>query len=105
MACRRQQNKKYGIARVFPEQIQAAAKIFRKTFLPHPCLSLVSRYDQSNAFSLCDSQLAGFAIQLFVMQDLFAEELEALRARSLDRHLREITVAQGPEVEIGGRRL
>ena len=39
------------------------------------------------------------------MQDLFAEELEALRARSLDRHLREITVAQGPEVEIGGRRL
>ena len=39
------------------------------------------------------------------MQDRFAEELEALRARSLDRHLREITVAQGPEVEIGGRRL
>jgi 8-amino-7-oxononanoate synthase len=39
------------------------------------------------------------------MQDLFAEDLEALRARSLDRHLREITVAQGPEVEIGGRRL
>ena len=39
------------------------------------------------------------------MQDLFAEELEALRARSLDRHLREITVAHGPEVEIGGRRL
>jgi 8-amino-7-oxononanoate synthase len=49
--------------------------------------------------------LASVAIQLFVMQDLFAEELEALRARSLDRHLREITVAQGPEVEIGGRRL
>jgi 7-keto-8-aminopelargonate synthetase-like enzyme len=39
------------------------------------------------------------------MQDLFAEDLEALRARSLDRHLREITVAQGPEVEIGDRRL
>lgn len=39
------------------------------------------------------------------MQDLFAEQLEALRARSLDRHLREITGAQGPEVEIGGRRL
>ena len=39
------------------------------------------------------------------MEDLFAEDLEALRARSLDRHLREITVAQGPEVEIGGRRL
>jgi 8-amino-7-oxononanoate synthase len=39
------------------------------------------------------------------MEDLFAKDLEALRARSLDRHLREITVAQGPEVEIGGRRL
>src|SRR6266540_1143898 len=39
------------------------------------------------------------------MQDLFAEQLKALRARSLDRHLREITGAQGPEVEIGGRRL
>jgi 8-amino-7-oxononanoate synthase len=39
------------------------------------------------------------------MRDLFAKELEALRARSLDRHLREITVAQGPEVEIGDRRL
>jgi 8-amino-7-oxononanoate synthase len=49
--------------------------------------------------------LAGVAIQLFVMQDLFAEELEALRACSLDRHLREITATQGPEVEIGDRRL
>jgi 8-amino-7-oxononanoate synthase len=49
--------------------------------------------------------LAGVGIQLFVMQDLFTEELVALRARLLDRHLREITVAQGPEVEIGGRRL
>jgi 8-amino-7-oxononanoate synthase len=49
--------------------------------------------------------LVGVAIQLFVMQDLFAEELEALRAHFLERHLREITVAQGPEVEIGGRRL
>jgi 8-amino-7-oxononanoate synthase len=39
------------------------------------------------------------------MEDLFAEDLEALRARSLDRHLREITGAQGPEIEIGGRRL
>ena len=39
------------------------------------------------------------------MEDLFAKDLEALRARSLDRHLREITGAQGPEVEIGGRRL
>jgi 8-amino-7-oxononanoate synthase len=39
------------------------------------------------------------------MPDLFAEELQALRARSLERHLREISGAQGPEVEIGGRRL
>ncbi len=38
------------------------------------------------------------------MPDLFAEELEALRARALDRHLREISGAQGPEVEISGRR-
>jgi 8-amino-7-oxononanoate synthase len=38
------------------------------------------------------------------MQDLFAKQLEALRARALDRHLREISSAQGPEVEIGGRR-
>jgi 8-amino-7-oxononanoate synthase len=39
------------------------------------------------------------------MEELFAKDLEALRRRSLDRHLREITGAQGPEVEIGGRRL
>jgi 8-amino-7-oxononanoate synthase len=39
------------------------------------------------------------------MHDLFSEELAALRARSLDRHLREIAGAQGSEVEIGGRRL
>ena len=39
------------------------------------------------------------------MHKLFAEELEALRARSLDRHLREIRSAQGSEVEIAGRRL
>jgi 8-amino-7-oxononanoate synthase len=39
------------------------------------------------------------------MEDLFAKDLEALRARFLERHLREITGAQGPEVEIGGRRL
>jgi 8-amino-7-oxononanoate synthase len=39
------------------------------------------------------------------MEDPFAKNLEALRARSLDRHLREITGAQGPEIEIGGRRL
>src|SRR5256886_8445339 len=39
------------------------------------------------------------------MRDLFAEELHALRARSLDRHLREISSAKGPEIEIDGRRL
>lgn len=31
--------------------------------------------------------------------------MDALRAQSLDRHLREITSAQGPEIEISGRRL
>jgi glycine C-acetyltransferase/8-amino-7-oxononanoate synthase len=49
--------------------------------------------------------LVPVAIQLFVMQDLFAEQLKALRAASLDRHLREISSSQGPEIEIGGRRL
>jgi 8-amino-7-oxononanoate synthase len=39
------------------------------------------------------------------MQDLFAEQLKALRAASLDRHLSEIGTAQGPEIEIAGRRL
>src|SRR5260370_34675522 len=39
------------------------------------------------------------------MRDLFQEQLRALRARSLDRHLREISSAQGPEVQIAGRRL
>jgi 8-amino-7-oxononanoate synthase len=38
------------------------------------------------------------------MRALFAEELEALRKRALDRHLREISSGQGPEVKIGGRR-
>jgi 8-amino-7-oxononanoate synthase len=37
------------------------------------------------------------------MWDFFAEELEALRKRALDRHLREISSAQGPEVVIAGR--
>jgi 8-amino-7-oxononanoate synthase len=36
-------------------------------------------------------------------RDFFQEQLQALRARSLDRHLREISRAQGPEIEIGGR--
>jgi 8-amino-7-oxononanoate synthase len=39
------------------------------------------------------------------MQDLFAEQLKALRAASLDRHLREISSSQGPQIEIAGRRL
>ena len=38
------------------------------------------------------------------MQDLFADQLKALRAASLDRHLREISSSQGPEIEIDGRR-
>jgi 8-amino-7-oxononanoate synthase len=39
------------------------------------------------------------------MEDHFAKALETLRTRSLDRHLREITSVQGPEIEIGDRRL
>jgi 8-amino-7-oxononanoate synthase len=39
------------------------------------------------------------------MRDFFQEQLEALHARSLDRHLREITTTQGAEIEMGGRRL
>src|SRR6266705_5872120 len=39
------------------------------------------------------------------MRGLFQEQLQALRARSLDRHLREISSAQGPEVRIAGRQL
>src|SRR5437899_7881803 len=38
-----------------------------------------------------------------MMQDLFAEQLKALRAASLDRHLREIRSAQGPEIAVVGR--
>jgi 8-amino-7-oxononanoate synthase len=38
------------------------------------------------------------------MHDLFEEQLKALRAASLDRHLSEIATAQGPEIEIAGRR-
>src|SRR6266513_1724117 len=36
---------------------------------------------------------------------LFADQLKALRAAALDRHLREIGSAQGPEIEIAGRRM
>jgi 8-amino-7-oxononanoate synthase len=39
------------------------------------------------------------------MSDLFAEQLQALRARSLDRHVREIGSAQGAIVDLGGKRL
>src|SRR3984893_5804146 len=39
------------------------------------------------------------------MSDLFAEQLQALRARSLDRHLHEIGSAQGPIVDLAGKRL
>jgi 8-amino-7-oxononanoate synthase len=39
------------------------------------------------------------------VRDFFQEQLEALRAHSLDRHLREISSAQGPEIEMSGHRL
>ncbi|PYK04709.1 MAG: 8-amino-7-oxononanoate synthase [Verrucomicrobia bacterium] len=39
------------------------------------------------------------------MGELFQEQLQALRARSLERKLREISSAQGPEAQIGGRLL
>jgi glycine C-acetyltransferase/8-amino-7-oxononanoate synthase len=39
------------------------------------------------------------------MQDLFTKKLEVLRAAALDRHLREINSAQGPDVEVAGHSL
>src|SRR3989440_11917769 len=39
------------------------------------------------------------------MRDLFQEQLQVLRAHSLERKLRKIGSAQGPEIEIAGRRL
>jgi len=48
--------------------------------------------------------LVPVAIQSFAVEDLFKEQLKALRAASLDRHLREISSSQGPEIEIDGRR-
>lgn len=39
------------------------------------------------------------------MPDLFAGELERLRAACLDRHLREIRGTQGVEIEMSGRRV
>src|SRR5881409_3452339 len=40
-----------------------------------------------------------------MIRDLFEEQLKALRSASLDRHLSEIGTAQGPEIEVAGRRL
>jgi len=37
------------------------------------------------------------------MQDLFEEQLKAIRAAALDRHLREIGSAQGAEITVVGR--
>jgi len=39
------------------------------------------------------------------MSDIYAPQLEALRARSLDRHLREVRSSQGPVVDIDGKQL
>src|SRR6266480_5746006 len=89
----------------FREQIQAAARIFHKTLLRPAYPSPVNRCDQGTAFSFYDSQFVRITIQSFVMQDLFAEQLKALRAASLDRHVREIASSQGPQIEIAGRRL
>src|SRR6266700_1102333 len=113
MACHRPQNKTYGnlhptlqraLAHAFREQTQAAAEIFRRTFSPLPCLLPVGRCDQRDASSFFDSQLVPVAIQSFAVEDLFKEQLKALRAASLDRHLREISSSQGPQIEIDGRR-
>jgi 8-amino-7-oxononanoate synthase len=40
-----------------------------------------------------------------MVNDIFAAQLEALRTRSLDRHLREISSAQGPIVDLPGTQL
>src|SRR2546430_14444342 len=39
------------------------------------------------------------------MSDIFARQLKALRARSLDRHLREISSPSGAIVDLDGKRL
>jgi 7-keto-8-aminopelargonate synthetase-like enzyme len=39
------------------------------------------------------------------MSDLFQEQLQALRAKSLHRKLREVGSAQGAEIEVVGRTL
>jgi 8-amino-7-oxononanoate synthase len=56
------------------------------------------------SLDVIQAEIAFRAFQLPV-RDFFEEQLEALRARSLDRHLREICSAQGAEIETGGRRL
>ena len=43
--------------------------------------------------------------ECFEMSDLFQEQLQALRAQSLHRKLREIGTAQGPEIQIVGQQL
>src|SRR4029077_6157732 len=106
MACHHQQHKTCENRRLGSrEQTRAAAEIFRRTPLLPACPSPANRCDQSNASSFCDSQLVRIAIQSRVMPDFFAEQLKALRAASLDRHLREISSSQGPQVEIAGRPL
>jgi 8-amino-7-oxononanoate synthase len=39
------------------------------------------------------------------MSDLLAQQLELLRARSIDRHLREVQTAQGSVIELDGKEL
>src|SRR2546430_1413101 len=104
MACHRRQNKTYGnlhpplqpaLAHASRDRTQAAAEIFRRTFSPLPCLLPVGRCDQRDASSFFDSQLVPVAIQSFAVEDLFKEQLKALRAASLDRHLREINIRKG----------
>ncbi len=56
------------------------------------------------SLDVIQAEIAFRALQLPV-RDFFEEQLEALRVRSLDRHLREICSAQGAEIETGGRRL
>src|SRR5437763_14391436 len=66
MACRYRQHKTYRNLRPgFREQIQVAAEIFRRTSLPHSCLSPANQCDRSNASSFSDSQLLRVTIQSF----------------------------------------
>src|SRR2546423_13833478 len=78
MACRRQPNRTYGIARVFREQIRVVAEIFGKTLSQFPCLSPANRCDRSNAFSSCDSGSHRLAIQLFQIDKAERSGLRAI---------------------------